>query len=140
MIKRNVSRSCPTLQTKPCKLWIQRKINLHKDKCAKPKRNKKRKGNIIRFNPPYNKTVKTNIGKYFFRLINKHFPLEHKFRKIFNRNTLKLSYSCMPNLQGLKNKHNQNIFREQLQSTPKTCNCLKKEDCPINDFCLTECL
>ena len=32
----------------------------------KPKGNKNRKGNIIWFNPPYSKTVKTNIGKYFF--------------------------------------------------------------------------
>ena len=106
----------------------------------KPKGNKKRKRNIIWFNPPYSKTVKTNIGKYFFRLINKHFPPEHKFHKIFNKNTLKLSYSCMPNLKNLINSHNQNMLRDQPQSTPKTCNCLKKEDCPMNGFCLTKSL
>ena len=42
-----------------------------------------------------------NIGEYFFRLLNKHFSSELKFRKIFNRKTLKLNYSCMPNLNGL---------------------------------------
>ena len=92
------------------------------------------------FNPPYSKTVKTNIGKYFFLLINRHFPPEHKFHKIFNKNTLKLSYSCMPNLKSLINSHNQNILRDQPQSTPKTCNCLKKEHCPMNGFCLTKSL
>ena len=84
--------------------------------------------------------ISANIGKYFFRLINKHFPPEHKFHKIFNKNTLKLSYSCMPNLKSLINSHNQNILRDQPQSTPKICNCLKKEDCPMNGFCLTKSL
>ena len=46
----------------------------------------------------------------------------------------------MPNLKSLINSHNQNILRDQSQSTPKTCNCLKKEDCPMNGFCLTKSL
>ena len=52
---------------------------------------RKRQRNILWFNPPYSKTVKTKIGKFFLQLIKKHFPKEHKFHKIFNRNTLKLS-------------------------------------------------
>ena len=83
--------------------------------------------------------MKINIGKCFSRLINKHFPSGHKFHKIFKRYTLKLSYSCMPNLQ-LINSHNQNLFKEQLQSTLETCNCLKKEDYRMNGLCLTDCL
>ena len=35
---------------------------------------KKRKRNIIWFNPPYSKSVKTNIGRIFIKLISKHFP------------------------------------------------------------------
>ena len=46
----------------------------------------------------------------------------------------------MPNLKSLINSHNQNILRDQPQSSPKTCNCLKKEDCPMNGFCLTKSL
>ena len=115
------------------------KLTYVEQSAKKPKGNKKRKRNIW-FNPPYSKTVKTNIGKYFFRLINKHFPPEHKFHKIFNKNTLKLSYSCMPNLKSQINSYNQNIFRAQPQSTPKTYNCLKKEGCPMNGFCLTKSL
>ena len=39
------------------------------------------------------------------------------------------------------NKQSQsNILRAQPQNTPKTCNCLKKEDCPMNGFCLTKSL
>ena len=50
---------------------------------------RKRQRNILWFNPPYSKTVKTKIAKLFLQLIKKHFPKEHKFHKIFNRNTLK---------------------------------------------------
>ena len=99
------------------------KLTYVEQSAKKPKGNKKRKRNIIWFNPPYSKTIKTNTGKYFFRFINKHFPPEHKFHKIFNKNTLKLSYSYMPNLKSLINSHNQNILRDQPQSTSKTCNC-----------------
>ena len=52
------------------------------------KTNKKSwKRNIPWFNPPYSKSVKTNIVKLFLHLINKNFPPTHKYRKIFNRNT-----------------------------------------------------
>ena len=61
-----------------------------------PKRQRKR--NIIWFNPPYSKNVKTNIGKICIKLINKHFPRSSDLHKIFNRNTLKLSYSCTENM------------------------------------------
>ena len=49
---------------------------------------RKRQRNILWFNPPYSKTVKTKIGKFFLQLIKKHFPKEHKFHKILNRNNL----------------------------------------------------
>ena len=39
------------------------------------KREKKR--NIIWFNPPYSKSVKTNIGRIFIKLISKHFLPNH---------------------------------------------------------------
>ena len=58
------------------------------------KRNRKR--NIIWFNPPYSKSVTTNVGKYFLKLLDKHFPKNHKFRKTFHKNTVKVSYSCLP--------------------------------------------
>ena len=39
---------------------------------------KNRKNNILWFNPPYSKSLKANIDKYFFRHLNKHFPPGHK--------------------------------------------------------------
>ena len=50
---------------------------------------------IIWFNPLYNQNVSTNIAKIFLKLVGKHFPRTHRLRKIFNRNIIKVSYSCM---------------------------------------------
>ena len=96
---------------------------------------KNRKRNIIWFNPPFSKNVSTNIGKYFLNLINKHFPINNKYRKIFNHNTLKISYSCMPNIKSIIMKHNKTVLQEKKQQI-KTCNCIKKESCPLNNQCL----
>ena len=111
-----------------------------KRKQNKKKTRKKCKRNITWFNPPYSKIMKTNIGSFFYRSIKKHFQPKHKLHRIFNRNNLKLSYFCIPNLKSLINNHNQNMLQGQPQSTAKTCNCLKEEDCPINGLCLTESL
>ena len=48
---------------------------------------KNQKHNITWFNPPYSKSLNTNIGKYVFRLLNKHFSPGHELYKIFNKNT-----------------------------------------------------
>ena len=101
---------------------------------------RKRQRNILWFNPPYSKTVKTKIGKFFLQVIKKHFPKEHKFHKIFNRNTLKLSYSCMPNIKTKINAHNREILRNTPSKNTKHCNCQQKENCPMNGACLKESL
>ena len=101
---------------------------------------RKQQRNILWFNPPYSKTVKTEIGKFFLQLIKKHFPKEHKFHKIFNRNTLKSSYSCMPNIKTKINAHNREILRNTPSKNTKHCNCQQKENCPMNGACLKESL
>ena len=55
---------------------------------------KKRQRNIIWFNSPFSKNGQTNIGREFRNLIERCFPPNHKLRKLFNKNNLKLSYSC----------------------------------------------
>ena len=60
--------------------------------------NKDKNRRVLWFTPPFNKQVKTNIGKIFINLIKKHFPPSHKLHKIFNRNTLKVGYSCIDNI------------------------------------------
>ena len=55
--------------------------------------------NILWYNPPFSKNVKTNVGKCFLSLIDQHCPQSHSLHKIYNRNMLQLSYSCMTNIK-----------------------------------------
>ena len=101
---------------------------------------KNRKRDIIWFNPPFSKSVSTNVGKYFLSLIDKHFPRHHKFRKIFNRNTLKISYACLPNMKAKMNQHNKKVLREndndQIIENKKECSCPGNTICPMEGKCL----
>ena len=97
---------------------------------------KSRKRNILWFNPPYSKSVNTNIGKLFLRLINKHFRPMHKYRKIFNRNTIKISYSCMPKIKSKINTHNKKILNKPVNQNTRKYNCINKYTCPLNGNCL----
>ena len=99
---------------------------------------RRRSRNIIWFNPPFSKTVSTNIGRYFLNLIAKHFPPHHKYRKIFNKNNIKISYSCMTNMKTIINSHNRKILSDVSTQNSRLCNCPQKKDCPLNGFCLTE--
>ena len=58
---------------------------------ALTKRKKTQRNNILCYNPPFSKNVGTNIGHRFLALVDNHFPRDHKLRKIFNRNTIKIS-------------------------------------------------
>ena len=51
---------------------------------------------ITWFNPPFCSSVKTNVGKRFLQPLRKHFPENHRYRNIINKNTIKISYSCLP--------------------------------------------
>ena len=68
--------------------------------------NRNRRRKIILFNPPFSQSMMTNIGKIFLKLIRKHFPKHHELHKIFNSNTLKLSFSGMKNISNIINISN----------------------------------
>ena len=74
--------------------------------------NKKRKRTrkILFFNPPFCESVKTNIGREFLSLVDRHFPLSHRYHNLFNRKTLKISYSCMYNIKSIIQSHNRRIL------------------------------
>ena len=103
------------------KLKYQANINTANNK-KQPKRS------IIYFNPPYSKNVKTNKGKIFLNLIKKHFPAHHKFHKLFNKNTMKISYSCTRNIKNIINSHNAKILFPKKSTEQRTCNCLNKDN------------
>ena len=100
---------------------------------------KKRKRDIIWFNPPYNSEVSTNVGKRFLELIDKHFPKDHKLRKCVNRNCIKVSYSCTKNMRNIIQTHNKKIVKKVQEDTRteiRTCDCRRPTECPLNGHCL----
>ena len=105
---------------------------------AKPKRNRKRR--VIWFNPPYNKNVTTNIARRFLSLIDHHFPKHHRYHKLFNRTTVKCSYSCMSNMASIISSHNAKTLACIPATSAQTCNCRDAAKCPLSGKCLTESL
>ena len=72
--------------------------------CQKRGRNTRTR-KITWFNPPFSMNVATNIGNNFFFLLNERFPKNNKLHEIFNRNTIKLSYSCTTNMEQKIDNH-----------------------------------
>ena len=78
------------------------------------------------FNPPYSANVKTKVGKLLMRLTDKHFPSHHKSHKLLNHNNVKLSYSCLPSMKNVIQKHNSKIMENPKPTNNKTCSCREK--------------
>ncbi len=96
-----------------------------------------RRRNITWYNPPFSKNVATNVGRKFRNIVKESFKSGHPLQKIFNKNTLKISYSCMPNLERKINTHNKSTLRENPQQPERMCNCRSKPDCPLKGECLS---
>ena len=95
---------------------------------------RKRSRKIIWYNPPFSQNVKTNIGKEFFRILEECFPPENSLHKIFNKNSVKISYSCMPNFGTIISGQNKKILGGT--SDPPPCKC-RDFDCPVEGKCET---
>ena len=84
--------------------------------------------------------MKTNVGKAFLELVDKHFGTNgNTLKQIFNRNTTKVSYSCMPNLDQILKGHNNTIlFPRTRGEQSHGCNCRNKANCPLQGNCLAK--
>ena len=56
-----------------------------------------------------NINVATNVAKTSSTLMGKHLPKNKRLSKIFNRNTIKVSYSCLPNVKQTMFNNNQSV-------------------------------
>ena len=100
---------------------------------------KRNRNNIIWFNPPYNLYSETNIGRIFRGLIEKHFSSGNDIGKLFNKNKLKISYKCLPNLKSKISSHNKNILSATEEIVFQGgCNCQKRLECPLKGDCVVQ--
>ena len=65
-----------------------------------PPSRRTRSRKVTWFNPPFSQSISTNIGQKFLNLVDSCFPPDHELRKVVNKNTIKISYSTMPNNVG----------------------------------------
>ena len=101
-------------------------------------KSKKRSRKILLFNPPFSQHVQSNIGEIFIDLVRKHFHKRHPLRTIFNKNTLKLSYSCMPNMETIIKSHNSALSKSYNNAQTRQCDCHAESECPLINKCLTK--
>ena len=102
------------------------------------RRNRSR--NIIWFNPPFNANVNTNIGKEFLKIVRKNFPKRHRFTKIFNKSTIKVSYGCTQNIENITKQHYAKVLNDVNDEQQRPCNCRDKNNCPLDGKCLSQCI
>ena len=98
---------------------------------------RKRTRKILWFNPPYSQYIENKVGRTFRSLIDKHFKKGTLLGKLFNHNTLKISYSCCPNVKKKVSAHNRKILLKPVIKNAQSCNCRDKSKCPFNGskFC-----
>ena len=115
---------------------------------------KTRKRRIFWFNPPYDMNVSTKVGRKFFKILDETIPPGHPLHKTFNRHTVKLSYSTMPNMLKKISVHNSRVTAKaqaeagQVTSAPdddiykqeeEHCNCNgRMGPCPLDGNCRIE--
>ena len=89
-----------------------------------------------RFNPPRYDEVSTNVAKKFPAMIEWHFLKGSAFGKHFNRNTVKFSYSSMPNMARIISGHNKMVTGSSTHMETKGCN-YRSQPCPLKGKCKT---
>ena len=118
---------------------IELKYMTEEEQNNSKKNRRRRRYNVVWFNPPYSSQVKTRVGHLFLGLVDKHFKRGTKIGYRFNRNTLKLSYSCLPNMGAKIRHHNNRVMgSKQAWSPPESgygCNCRDKSLCKVNNKC-----
>ena len=103
------------------------------------RRGKNRNRKVVWFNPPFCWFANINIGKYFLHLPDKHFNRDNPLSRIFNRNTVKISYSCTKNMYNILSNYNKRLLNEIItrdrNPDVESCNCRNKEECPLGGRC-----
>ena len=97
-----------------------------KEQYTHERRNRGR--NMTWDNSPFTKNVKPNIAKQFLHLLDTHFGRNHKYYNMFNRNNVKIGYSCMDHMIKITNSYN--------KTNGKIWNCRNKSSYQLDNKCL----
>ena len=92
---------------------------------------------VIWYTSPFNSELKTNLGKEFLKILDNNFPKNHQFRKVLNRHTVKVSYSCTKSMGAIIATHNKKLLGSK-GVEERDCNCQVKTNCPVRGKCCTQ--
>ena len=115
-----------------------KKMKEYRDSAVNVKKKRTRKKRVTYFHPPFCSSVETKLGKRFLELVDRCFPVGHPLHAVCNRSTLKISYSCLPNMKAIIQRHNDMILESGTQTVAneRTCNCRRGVKCPLQGKCL----
>ena len=107
---------------------------------------RRRRRKILWFNPPFDASMTTKLGKVFLNILDRCFPVGHVLRRVFNRHTVQLWYRTMPNMNSIIAANNMKPGKvpgnlpDQLPRN-KNCNCRGGSfNCPVeSDSCRPVC-
>ena len=105
------------------------------------RRRRRRKREVNWFNPPFCRSVTTNVGRQFLTILDKCFPPGHPCHKVLNRQSVKVSYRTLPNLGHIIASHNAKIIgKGEAAVAKRKCSCPVKDkpSCPLAGECLAE--
>ena len=92
---------------------------------------RKRKRDIIFFNPPFDLNVKTKLGKEFLKILDSSFPVGNPLHGKLNRHNVKISYRTMPNMMTQVSRHNARLRRGSEPEEVKPCPHTRTVPCPM---------
>ena len=84
--------------------------------------------------------VATKIGKESFFLFRKMFLRREIYQKYLIKNTVKLSFCCLPNISTLISWVNSKKLMWNKNTEPPNWNCIKKENCPLKGRSQIQCV
>ena len=63
--------------------------------------------------------------------VNRHFPKGSRLSKSFNSDKVKISYSCIPNMNDIVKAHNKKVLAGVEMNRSRSCNRRRKDQCPL---------
>ena len=137
--KEEFNKATPIFKEALAKTGYKAKLEFDPEATRKNKNKKIKKSpsrDVTWYNPPFSLNVQTKVGQKFLQLIDKCFPKNHPLRQICNRNTIKVSYRCTPNIGAAISANNSKLLEPKEKNDLNTCNCDTKENCPVQGKCL----
>ena len=85
--------------------------------------------------PTFQHDSENKYWKRVLKLVDECFPPHNPLSKIFNRQTIKISYSGTANMEKIISSANSKILKAE-ETPQRSCSCTKNSICPLNGQCL----